>query len=85
MVDALDFTDLDETIDEILDALPTNDPRHILQFFKVNHLDENLQATSGIFGQAAIDFIDQEGTGPEATVALRKLLEAKDAAVRSML
>ena len=56
----------------------------ILQFFAYAHLPENLQAASKPFGDLATLIAD----GPqnaEATVALRKLLEAKDAAVRAHL
>ena len=56
----------------------------VLQFFSYEHLPEKLQATSKSFWELAQKVAD----GPqnaEATVALRKLLEAKDAAVRAQL
>jgi len=56
----------------------------VLQFFRYSHLPENLQAVSRPFSELAEKIAD----GPqnaEATVALRKLLEAKDAAVRAAL
>lgn len=56
----------------------------ILQFFEYAHLPEHLQAASKPFCELAERIAD----GPqnaEATVALRKLLEAKDAAVRAVL
>ncbi len=56
----------------------------VLQFFAYAHLPEHLQAVSKPFCELAETVAD----GPqnaEATVALRKLLEAKDAAVRAVL
>lgn len=72
-------------------------PEHILQFFAYEHLPPHLQAVSKPFGDLArLIVADGEmpaGTpiqfpiprNPERTVALRKLLEAKDAAVRAVL
>lgn len=64
-------------------------PRHpavqaVLQFFAWHHLPDPLAAVSRPFCELAERIAD----GPqnaEATVALRKLLEAKDAAVRAHL
>lgn len=56
----------------------------VLQFFAYQHLPENLQLVSKPFS----DLAHQIANGPsnaETTVALRKLLEAKDAAVRAYL
>jgi hypothetical protein len=58
---------------------------HILQFFAYEHLPPMLQAVSLPFGQLAEDIVRILPRNPERTVALRKLLEAKDAAVRAML
>lgn len=66
-------------------------------YFDYKHLPPALQTVSAPFGKLAKDIAfgvwedNEDGeicvfpklTGPEATVALRKLLEAKDAAVRS--
>jgi len=57
---------------------------HILQFFAFGHLPQNLQAVSQPFSALA-DEIMRLPRNPERTVALRKLLEAKDAAVRAAL
>lgn len=63
-------------------------PDHIEQFFAYEHLPAELQRISAAFCELARS-ITAEGTGlprnPERTVALRKLLEAKDAAVRAAL
>ena len=57
----------------------------ILQFFEYAHLKEPLQAVSMPFGELAKRIVDALPRNPERTVALRKLLEAKDAAVRAAL
>ncbi len=58
---------------------------HILQFFKYEHLPAPLQAISRPFGELAQRIVVTVPRNPERTVALRKLLEAKDAAVRAFL
>jgi hypothetical protein len=57
----------------------------ILQFFTYAHLPPHLQAASKPFGDLAMQIVDGTPRNPERTVALRKLLEAKDAAVRAIL
>jgi hypothetical protein len=57
----------------------------ILQFFEYAHLPPHLQVVSKIFAGAAAFTIACTPRNPERTVALRKLLEAKDAAVRAKL
>ena len=57
---------------------------HILQFFAYSHLPPRLQEVSKPFSEQA-DRIMQLPRNPERTVALRKLLESKDAAVRAKL
>lgn len=72
---------------------------HILQFFAYSHLPAHLQAVSKPFCELAYaisegDNCEEAGNctfggplprNPERTVALRKLLEAKDAAVRAFI
>ena len=68
-----------------------NNEDRMLKHFRYDHLPENLQRVSKPFctlaewicGQGS-DFLGIE-PGPERTVALRKLLEAKDAAVRAVV
>lgn len=55
------------------------------QFFAYAHLPPHLQAVSRPFGDLAILIITTLPSNPERTVALRKLLEAKDCAVRALL
>ncbi len=57
----------------------------LIQFFKYDHLPEHLQAISKPFGELANRIVDTLPRNPERTVALRKLLEAKDCAVRANL
>lgn len=58
---------------------------HIMQFFAHAHLPPHLAAISAPFGKLADDIIATCPRNPERTVALRKLLEAKDAAVRAIV
>ena len=60
-------------------------PEHILQFFAHAHLPPHLAAVSQPFAEHAQRIVDTLPRNPERTVALRKLLEAKDAAVRALL
>jgi hypothetical protein len=60
-----------------------NEP--ILQFFAWAHLPAHLQAVSKPFGELAHELAASLPRNPERTVALRKLLESKDAAVRAAL
>ena len=57
----------------------------MLQFFQYKHLPENLQIASKPFCELAERIANDYPSNPERTVALRKLLEAKDAAVRSLI
>jgi hypothetical protein len=57
----------------------------LLQFFAYEHLSEALQNVSRPFSLLAYDIVTVCPRNPERTVALRKLLEAKDCAVRSVL
>lgn len=58
---------------------------HILQFFAHAHLPPHLAAVSKPFGDLAAQLAESVPRNPERTVALRKLLEAKDAAVRALV
>jgi hypothetical protein len=57
----------------------------MLIWFEYEHLPEFLQKTSAPFATLANMLVETLKEGPERTVALRKLLEAKDAAVRARL
>jgi hypothetical protein len=60
-------------------------PDRMLQFFTYSHLPEQLAAASLPFCQLAEEIVAKYPMNPERTVCLRKLLEAKDAAVRTLL
>lgn len=57
----------------------------MLQFFTFEHLPEHLQAVSRPFCDLARDVVETLPPGPETTTCLRKILEAKDCAVRAAL
>lgn len=57
----------------------------ILQYFSYDHLKEDLKEVSKPFCELAHQVVNTLPRNPERTVALRKLLEAKDAAVRAFL
>lgn len=57
----------------------------ILQFFHYSHLPPSLQSRSKPFCDLARQIIDTTPRNPERSVALRKLLEAKDANVRAFV
>lgn len=57
----------------------------ILRYFAWQHLPGRLQKVSAPFGVLANHMVDTLPMGPELTAGLRKLLEAKDCAVRAAL
>lgn len=57
----------------------------ILQYFAYEHLPAQLQEISKPYHDLAHKTAQDSPDSPETTVALRKLLEAKDAAVRAKL
>ena len=62
---------------------PTPEP--IMQFFTYTHLRPEAQSVSKPFCVLAESVVETLPRNAERTVALRKLLEAKDAAVRASL
>ncbi len=61
----------------------TSEP--MLQFFGYEHLPEHLQDVSKPFHFLAHRLVETLPRNPERTAALRKLLEAKDCAVRAVI
>jgi hypothetical protein len=59
--------------------------RQLLQFFAYEHLPPHLRLVSEPFGELARELAQTLPENAESTTALRKLLEAKDCAVRSVL
>ena len=61
-------------------------PTPIIRYFSYEHLKSaTLQNVSKTFHDQAVYLIEALEDGPEKSVALRKLLESKDAAVRAAL
>lgn len=58
-------------------------PEWLLQFFEYSHLPKHLWEVSKPYADLARVTVETLPRCPERTVALRKLLEAKDAAVRT--
>lgn len=56
-----------------------------MQYFAWAHLPPHLAEVSRPFGELAELLVETLPRNPERTVALRKLLEGKDAAVRARL
>jgi hypothetical protein len=57
----------------------------MLQFFSYEHLPAELQEVSKQFHELAVKLTETLPRNPERTVALRKLMESKDCAVRAKL
>lgn len=66
-------------------SIPTFTRPPILKYFKYDHLPEHLQKISKPFCELAETLASLLPSNAESSVALRKLLEAKDAAVRSTI
>ncbi|MCF0213265.1 MAG: hypothetical protein HUK13_02275 [Muribaculaceae bacterium] len=57
----------------------------IMKYFAYEHLPASLQEVSKPIGELAREMDESLPDGPEKSVGLRKLLEAKDALVRAKL
>lgn len=57
----------------------------MLQFFEYEHLPKHMQVISAPFCRLAKDMVGTLPRNPERTAMLRKLLEAKDCAVRALI
>jgi hypothetical protein len=57
----------------------------LIQFFEYKHLPEGLQRISMNYYNLAVWMLENLPKNAESTVAMRKLLEAKDCAVRSTI
>ena len=64
---------------------PEAEVEPLLQFFAYKHLPPTLQDVSEPFCSMAYRIVETLRRNTERTVCLRKLLEAKDCAVRSLL
>lgn len=82
----------DKVTEPAIQVAPATSPQpaeHIIQFFAYEHLPERLRDVSRPFCELAHAIVSDNPNGlprnAERTVALRKLLEAKDAAVRAAI
>lgn len=64
---------------------PRMEDEPMLRWFAFAHLPPHLQPASSPFWDLACHIVATIERSPERTVALRKLLESKDAAVRAAL
>lgn len=81
--DAEELAECAATLEQLILGHPEE---QILRFFRFNHLGkEELKYMSASFAEMVIGIIATAPRSPERTVAMRKLLESKDAAVRAML
>ncbi len=71
--------------DEHIAAVLTESKEPIAQFFSYTHLPPDLGAVSRPFAALAAHLVVAVPRNAERTVALRKLLEGKDAAVRAFI
>ena len=76
---------LEKAVEYLNSDRPTSNPDKLLQFFAYDHLPIKLQEVSIPFSNMAKRICELLPQNPERTVALRKLLEAKDCAVRSLI
>lgn len=60
-----------------------NDKPEILQFFAYAHLPEHLQEISKPFAALALEIVEKLPGNAQRELALQKLIEAKDCAVRA--
>ena len=58
---------------------------HVIQFFSFEHLPEPMRTAAAEFASLAVKIANAVPDDVETSVALRKLLEAKDAAVRAIV
>ncbi|CAN7240971.1 hypothetical protein LJR045_000972 [Microbacterium sp. LjRoot45] len=80
---------VDQLVRELVGGEPAAPPAEeepLLRYFTHTHLPEGpLAETSRLFAVVARQLVETLPRSPERTVALRKLLESKDAAVRTAL
>lgn len=67
------------------DEKPAGQAERMLKWFDFEHLPPHLKSVSKRFCELACDIEHMIPGGPERTIAFRKLLEAKDAAVRAVV
>lgn len=79
-------SDFQRVVREGVEGKPAADyGEPMLQFFAFGHLPQHLQAVSEPFCELAYKVCRELPRNPERSVCLRRLLEAKDCAVRALL
>ena len=68
-----------------MDPQNANDAEPMLRWFRFEHLPEKLHFVSRRYAEIAAFVASNLPLSAERTVALRKLLESKDAAIRAAL
>lgn len=66
-------------------TMPGEQEDPLLRWFEYEHLPDDLRETSKLFHKTAMEIVSRLRPSAERTVALRKLLEGKDAAVRAAI
>ncbi len=74
----------DQEFDALVDKVREED-EPMLRFFGFEHLPPHLKVVSCKFYELACDIVALVPRNAERTIALRKLLESKDCAVRATL
>ena len=77
--------DSEDFLHPVREPTMAEDKEYLLKYFKFEHLKPELQPVSRRFCEFANEIVASLPRNPERTVALRKLLEAKDCAVRAAL
>lgn len=57
---------------------------HVLRFFRCEHMGVSAQLVAQPFQDLAKQICSRAPNSPETTIALRKLLESRDAALRAI-
>lgn len=70
---------------DLLEQAIIDSKERMLTYFRHEHLRGDLREASVPFAEHAIRIVTRYPPGPERTVGLRKLLEAKDCIVRCAL
>lgn len=79
------FDGVAEALEEAIEGRKGT-PLHVIRYFRFSHLPDGLlRETSKHFARLALQLVETLPSGPELTAGLRKLLEAKDCAVRAAL
>jgi len=77
--------DMDPRLEDRREPSPETETEPLLQFFSYKHLPPSLADASQPFHDLAHHLEETMRRNSERTACLRKLLEAKDCAVRSLL